>query len=84
MNSSDIDIQDLARALAADFESLKGRHIENNSSMESLLEWSSLNALLITVRIKQNFGVELLPGELRANATFGDLLILIKSKMALN
>jgi acyl carrier protein len=60
---------------------LKNRNIKNDNSLESLLEWSSLNALLITVRIKQNFGVELLPGELRANGTFGELISLIKSKL---
>ena len=81
MSNIPVNMQTLTDALSADFEGLKKHDIKIDSSLGELLEWSSLNALLITVRIKQNFGVELLPGELRANGTFGDLLLLIKSKL---
>jgi|GEM_PF-2777588 acyl carrier protein len=81
MNRDAVNLKSLIEALSSDFDTLKNRNIKNDNSLESLLEWSSLNALLITVRIKQNFGVELLPGELRANGTFGELISLIKSKL---
>ena len=74
-------LQSLTDALSIDFESLKSRKIRSEDRLESLLEWSSLNALLIMVRIKQHYKVELMPGELRAAVTFGDLVLLIQSKL---
>jgi acyl carrier protein len=84
MNNDNISIESLIEALSSDFDNLKTESVETDNSLESLLEWSSLNSLLITVRIKQNFGVELLPGELRASETFKQLLSLINSKRSGN
>ena len=80
MSNESVNLKRLIESLSLDFENLKSREIDNNSNLNSLLDWSSLNALILTARVKQDFKVELLPGELRATETFGQLLNLINAK----
>ena len=70
---------ELYTAIQLDFDLPLIESMDANDSFRDVVDWSSMNALILTARIKEKFGVDILPGELRKVMSFSQLLDLVNS-----
>jgi len=68
--------------LELDFDLSAHSNLKPEDSFKEILDWSSMNALIIAARIKDVYGFDILPGELRSLETFEDLIAHINTKLA--
>ncbi len=73
--------EDLLRALEEEFEEITPFALKRESNLKELIDWNSLNTLVVAARIKQDYGVKLMPNDFKDLVTFNDLIMLVNNKV---
>ncbi len=75
-----IDIATLIAKIEDEFDELPKGVLLPDSEFKKVVNWSSINAVVVTTMIEFEFGVLILPNEMFEIKTVTDLFELIKSK----
>ena len=73
-------IDEFAQKVEKEFDELAPGSLEPNKPVEELMEWSSMNLLLLLSFVKTEFGVNLSARELKKCETLQELYDVIQSK----
>jgi acyl carrier protein len=77
-----IDINDLISKIETEFDDLTKGILLPESEFKKVINWSSINAVVITAMIEFEYGVLILPDEMFTTNTITELFELINRKRA--
>jgi len=68
------------RSIAADVLEVEGRHLNADSSPETIETWDSVRHLNLVLALEESFGFEFSPEEMDGVKSIGQIAALVESK----
>ena len=76
-----VDTEWLIRLITSEFDDIDPKSITPESLLKELIEWNSINSLVLSVVIEAEYGVLLEKEDYAQIATVADLMSAVKSKI---
>jgi len=74
-----IDINEFVKRIEEDFDEIEPGTLDPDKAIDNLIEWSSMNVLMILSLIKTEFGVNLSADKLKKCNTLRELFNMVQS-----
>ena len=78
---SEVDIEGLIRLITSEFDDIDPKLLSPESLFKEVIEWNSINSLVLSVVIEAEYGVLLEKGDYEKTTTVADLMTAVASKI---
>jgi len=76
-----VDTEGLIRLITSEFDDIDPKRLDSESLFKEVIEWNSINSLVLSVVIEAEYGVLLEKEDYERIATVADLVSAVESKI---